>query len=134
MRIKGSAFLDVAICDVLIGICVNNTACSVCSSLSSHFPSRMVCSSVTSCGPLQPFVVEKNLLLAKLHVVTAYGQINLIFVVVSIMLYRSEISPTRCNNCVFILRIGFTLHVLGDNLTHHQEYICCIWPQVSQLT
>ena len=48
--------------------------------------------------------------------------------------YSSEISPTRCNNCVFILRNGFTLHVLGDNLTHHQEYICCIWPQVSRLT
>ena len=30
----------------------------------------------------------------------------------------SEISPTRCNNCVFILRNGFTLHVSGDNLTH----------------
>ena len=28
---------------------------------------------------------------------------NLIFVVPSIMLYSSEISPTRCNNCVFIL-------------------------------
>ena len=47
---------------------------------------------------------------------------------------RIEISPTRCNNCVFILRNGFTLHVSGDNLTHHQEYICCIWPQVSRLT
>ena len=46
----------------------------------------------------------------------------------------SEISPTRCNNCVFILRNGFSLHVSGDNLTHHQEYICCIWPQVSRLT
>ena len=45
-----------------------------------------------------------------------------------------KISPTRCNNCVFILRNGFTLHVSGDNLTHHQEYICCIWPQVSRLT
>jgi hypothetical protein len=33
-----------------------------------------------------------------------------------------EISPMRCNNCVFILRYGFTLHVSGDNLTHHQEY------------
>ena len=58
----------------------------------------------------------------------------LIFVVPSIMLYNSEISPTRCNNCVFILCNGFTLHVSGDNLTHHQEYICCIWPQVSRLT
>ena len=59
---------------------------------------------------------------------------NLIFVVPSIMLYSSEISPTRCNISVFILRNGFTLHVSGDNLTHHQEYICCIWPQVSWLT
>ena len=58
----------------------------------------------------------------------------LIFVVPSIMLHSSEISPTRCDNCVFILRNGFTLHVSGDNLTHHQEYICCIWPQVSRLT
>ena len=49
-------------------------------------------------------------------------------------IHSSEISPTRCNNCVFILRNGFTLHVSGDNLTHHQKYICCIWPQVSQLT
>ena len=24
-----------------------------------------------------------------------------------------------------------TLHVSGDNLTHHQEYISCIWPPVS---
>ena len=59
---------------------------------------------------------------------------NLIFVVPCIMLYSSEISPTRCNNCVFILCNGFTLSVSGDNLTHHQEYICCIWPQVSRLT
>ena len=27
-----------------------------------------------------------------------------------------------------------TLHVSGDNLTHHQEYISCIWPPVSWLT
>ena len=60
--------------------------------------------------------------------------LNLIFVVPSIMLYSSEISPTRCNNCGFILRNGFTLHVSCDNLTHHQEYIRCIWPQVSRLT
>ena len=60
--------------------------------------------------------------------------LNLIFVVPSIMLYSSEISPTRRNNCFFILRNGFTLHVSGDNLTRHQEYIRCIWPQVSRLT
>ena len=41
-------------------------------------------------------------------------------------LVSSEISPTRCKNCIFILRNGFTLHVSGDNLTHNQEYICCI--------
>ena len=67
----------------------------------------------------------------KLHLMFT---IFLIFVVPSIMLYSSEISPTRCNNCVFILRNGFTLNVSGDNLTHHQEHICCIWPQVSRLT
>ena len=48
------------------------------------------------------------------------------------MLYSSEISPTRCNNCVFILRNGFTLHVSGDSLTHHQEYICCMWPHLTK--
>ena len=48
------------------------------------------------------------------------------------MLYCSEISPTRCNNWVFVFRNGFTLHVSGDNLTHHQEYICCIWPNKMQ--
>ena len=37
-------------------------------------------------------------------------------------------NTTRCNNCVFILSNGFTLHVSGDNLTHHHEYICCTWP------
>ena len=51
----------------------------------------------------------------------SYGYFYLIFVVPCIMLYSGEISPTRCNNCVFI-RNGFTLHVSGDNLTHHQEY------------
>jgi hypothetical protein len=50
------------------------------------------------------------------------------------LIFSGEISPTRCNSCVFILRNGFTLHVSGDNLTHHPEYICCIWPQVSRLT
>ena len=52
----------------------------------------------------------------------------------NVFLDSSEISSTRCNNCVFILRNGFTLHVSGDNLTHHQECICCIWPKVSRLT
>ena len=55
-------------------------------------------------------------------------------IMIKICTYSSEISQTRCNNCVFILRNVFTLHVSGDNLTHHQEYICCIWPQVSRLT
>ena len=39
-----------------------------------------------------------------------------------LLLHSGEISPTRCNNCDFILLNGFTLHVSGDNLTHHQEY------------
>ena len=34
--------------------------------------------------------------------------IFLIFVVPSIMFYSNEISPTRCNNCVFILRKNLT--------------------------
>ena len=38
------------------------------------------------------------------------------------MLFSSEISPTRYYNCVFILRNVFTLHVSGNNFTHHQEY------------
>ena len=45
----------------------------------------------------------------------------LIFVVPCIML-NSEISPTRCNNCVYSSQWLFTLHVSGDNSTHHQEY------------
>ena len=45
------------------------------------------------------------------------NHIFLIFVVPSIVLYSSEISPTRCNNCVFILRNGFTLRVSGDTHT-----------------
>jgi len=48
------------------------------------------------------------------------------------MLYSSEISPTKCNNCVLFFANAFTLHVSGDNPTHHQEYMCCIWPQVSR--
>ena len=72
--------------------------------------------------------------IARWIVLTTQSSNFLIFVVLSIMLYSSEISPTRCNICVFILRNGFTLHVSGDNLTHHQEYICCIWPQLSRLT
>ena len=68
-------------------------------------------------------------------ILRSYGQcysVNLIFVVPCIMLYNCEISPTRCKNCV--LFFAMALHVSGDNLTHHQDYICCIWPQVSRLT
>ena len=60
--------------------------------------------------------------------------VSLSLVVTTYISCSSEISPTRCNNCVFILRNGFTLYVSGNNLTHHQEYICCIWPKVSRLT
>ena len=57
-----------------------------------------------------------------------YKNITILIFVVPCIMLNSEINPTRCNNCVFILRNGFTLHVSGDNSTHHQEYICCIWP------
>ena len=77
---------------------------------------------------------ENNCSLALSECFVVMENVLLIFVVLSIMLYSSETSPTRCNNCVFILRNGFTLDVSGDNLTYHQEYICCIWPQVSRLT
>ena len=42
-----------------------------------------------------------------------------------------KIIPTRCNNCCLFFANALTLHVSGDNPTHHQEYMCCIWPQVS---
>jgi len=45
-----------------------------------------------------------------------------------------KIIPTRCNNCVLFFANAFTLHVSGDNPTHHQEYMCCMWPQVSRHT
>ena len=45
-----------------------------------------------------------------------------VYLLLQTALHSSEISPTRCTNCVFILRNGFTLHVSGDSLTHHQEY------------
>ena len=56
-----------------------------------------------TCFPQLPVLEHSNLLL--------------IFVVPSIMLYSSEISPTRCNNCVFILRNGFTLPLLDSALS-----------------
>jgi len=39
-----------------------------------------------------------------------------------------KIIPTRCNNCGLFIANAFTLHVSGDSPTHHQEYMCCIWP------
>ena len=46
--------------------------------------------------------------------------------------YIVKIIPMRCNNCVLFFANAFNLHVKGDNPTHHQEYMCCIWPQVSR--
>jgi hypothetical protein len=55
----------------------------------------------------------------------------LIFVVPSIMLYSSEISPTRCNNCVFIHRNGFTLHVSGNYVPIiRRKYRTCATPGI----
>ena len=47
------------------------------------------------------------------------------------MLYmaKGEISTTRWT-IGFFIHIGFNQHVSDDNLAHHQEYICCIWPMV----
>jgi hypothetical protein len=50
------------------------------------------------------FLFMKNLVACCSSLVFSNCTSNLIFVVPSIMLYSSEISPTRCNNCVFILR------------------------------
>ena len=42
----------------------------------------------------------------------------LIFVVPSIMLYSSEISPTRCNNCVFLFSaMAYVLLMMGEIVT-----------------
>ena len=46
----------------------------------------------------------------------------------------SENNSNEMQQLRFILRRCFTLHVSGDNPTHHQEYMCCIWPQVSRHT
>jgi len=43
-----------------------------------------------------------------------------IFVVPCIMLYSGEIQQDA--TIAFFIRNGFTLHVSGDSLTHHQEY------------
>ena len=53
--------------------------------------------------------------------VMSLQRLSLIFVVLCIMLYSGEISPTRCNNCVFYSQWLYS-NVSGDNLTHHQEY------------
>ena len=58
------------------------------------------------------------------HLLNICGSVHHAFVV--------KIIPTRCNNCGLFFANAFTLHVSGDNPTHHQEYMCCIWPQVSR--
>ena len=60
-------------------------------------------------------------------------KLNLIFVVPCIMLYIGEISPTRCNNCVFYSQ---WLYATGFGWQSHPSsgVQCCIWPQVSWLT
>ena len=45
-----------------------------------------------------------------------------------------KIIPTRCNNCGLFIANVFILHISGDNPTHHQEYMCCMWPHVSRHT
>ena len=43
-------------------------------------------------------------------------------------------SPIVVELLVITVLFCVVLPVSGDNLTHHQVYICCIWPQVSRLT
>jgi len=77
---------------------------------------------------------------------TRCKQLRLLLAMALLYRFRAPISPIirstyavygqwwnksiKCNNCVFILRNDFTRYVSGYNLTHHQEYICCIWPMV----
>ena len=60
-------------------------------------------------------------------------RLNLIFVVPSIMLYSGEISPTRCNNCVFYSQWLYST-CFGWQSHPSSRVQCCIWPQVSWLT
>ena len=69
-------------------------------------------------------------------------QLRLFFAMALLYMFRVTIPPiirstyavyglifvVPCATIAFILRNGFTLHVSGDNSTHHQEYIRCIWP------
>ena len=57
----------------------------------------------------------------------------LIFVVPCIMLYSGEISPTRCNNCVFYSQWLYST-CFGWQSHPSSGVQCCIWPQVSWLT
>ena len=57
----------------------------------------------------------------------------LIFVVPCIMLYSGEISPTRCNNCVFYSQWFFST-CFGWQSHPSSGVQCCIWPQVSWFT
>ena len=56
-------------------------------------------------------------------------KLNLIFVVPSIMLYSGEVSPTRCNNCVFYSQWLYST-CFGWQSHPSSGVQCCIWPQV----
>jgi len=60
------------------------------------------------------------------------SEFNLIFVVPCIMLYYSEISPTRCNNCVFYSQWLYST-CFGWQSHPSSGVQCCIWPQVCWL-
>ena len=57
----------------------------------------------------------------------------LIFLVPCIMLFNGEISPTRCNNCVFHSHWLYST-CFGWQSHPSSGVQCCIWPQVSWLT
>jgi len=49
------------------------------------------------------------------------------------MLYIGEMSPTRCNNCVFYSQCLYSTS-FGRQSHPSSGVQCCIWPQVCWLT
>ena len=80
--------------------------------------------------------MKLNMFCVGICITRSYIQHNTVFNICGSMhrAFVVKIIPTRCNNCGLFFANAFTLHVSGDNPTHHQEYMCCIWPQVSRHT
>jgi hypothetical protein len=89
----------------------------------------------TSCNNFYNFNYFNNLRI--LHFVCLSWKIKfmiyLIFLVPCIMLYIGELSPTRCNNCVFYSQWLYST-CFGWHCHPSSGVQCCIWSQVSWLT